>query len=182
MKRTNSVYKHTILVNDPSMTAWGWVIMSYDSKILEMGCIKTEKAKKKLRIRVSDDNTKRISEVNKILLEKIKKWNVNYIISELQHGSQSAVAAKWQGAVTAIGQTIADTLDIGIEWYSEGDSKKCLLGKQSATKQETIDAIDKLYNVPWTHTKYIDEAIADALSVHYVASKQSSTLKLFKNQ
>jgi Holliday junction resolvasome RuvABC endonuclease subunit len=85
------------------------------------------------------------------------------------------------GIATGIGQTMSDALGIPIEWYSEGDSKKAVLHKQSATKQEMIDAITKLYNVPWTKVKYINEAVADALAIHYAASLQSSTLKLYNN-
>jgi len=170
----------TILTNDPSMTAWGWAVVDSQNKVIKTGCIKTEKSGKKLRIRVADDDAKRISEINKILLGIIKCCNVKYILSELQHGSQNAIAAKWVGATTAIMVTIADTLDIGIEFYSENDSKKCLLGKKSATKQETINAISKLYDVPWLNIAFRDEAVADALSIHYCASKNSPTLKMMK--
>jgi Holliday junction resolvasome RuvABC endonuclease subunit len=169
-----------ILTNDPSMTGWGWVVIDNQNNIIKTGCIKTEKSSKKLRIRVADDDAKRISEVNKILLEIIKKHNIKYILSELQHGSQNAIAAKWVGATTAIIVTIADVLEIGIEFYSENDSKKCLLGKKSATKQETIDAISELYDVPWANVGFRDEAVADALSIHYCASKNSPMLKMMK--
>ena len=170
----------TILTNDPSMTAWGWAVVDFQNNVIKTGCIKTEKSGKKLRIRVADDDANRISEVNKILLEIIKRYNVTYILTELQHGSQNAIAAKWVGATTAIIVTIANTLNIGMESYSENDSKKCLLGKKSATKKETIDAISKLYDVPWLNIAFRDEAVADALSIHYCASKNSPTLKMMK--
>ena len=186
----------TILAMDPSMTAFGWALISYTGVILKYGCIKTKKCDKKLRIRVADDNTYRISQVNKILLEVIEENNVTYFVSELQHGSQSAVAAKWQGAVTAIVQTLADAKNIGVEWYSESDSKLCLLGKRAAEKQETVDAIYRKFRppligsnkgkqtrrreAPWSGVKADDQALADALSVYYTATKQSNVLKLLK--
>jgi Holliday junction resolvasome RuvABC endonuclease subunit len=169
----------TILCNDPSFTAWGYVVMRGNC-ILEMGCIKTKTEGKKRRIRKSDENAQRISEINKTLLHAIQLHKVNYILSEAVHGSQNASAAVMMGATMGILQTIADCLELPIEWYSEGDSKKNLLGKISATKHETIAAIDKLYDVDWTGIEYRDEAIADALSIHYVASKQSPTLKLMR--
>jgi Holliday junction resolvasome RuvABC endonuclease subunit len=188
----------TILTNDPSMTAWGWAVVTFDGVILKTGCIKTETAGKKRRIRKSDETSQRISEINNILIGLIKEYNVNLILSESPHGSQNASAAVMIGAVAAIVQTISDCLDIAVEFYSEQDSKKCLLGKKSATKIETMLAIDKLYKVPitkgigknrkgevialWSGVAYIDEAVADALSIHYVASKQSSTLKLLRNK
>lgn len=180
MKRTskkpiNPAFK--ILCLDPSLTAFGYSVLQ-GRTILEVGCIKTESSSSKLRIRKGDDRMRRVSEINHVLLGIIHKYNIGYIIAELPHGSQSASAAISMGLVSAIAQTIADTLDIGIEWFSEGDAKHCLLNKQSATKQAIIEVIDTLYDVPWTDIKYKDEAIADSLAIHYVASKHSPILKV----
>jgi Holliday junction resolvasome RuvABC endonuclease subunit len=180
-KQVQLFTKNTILTNDPSMTAWGWAIMSYEGIVLKTGCIKTVTEGKKRRIRKSDETSQRISEINNVLLSLIRDNHVNYILTESPHGSQNASAAVMIGAVAAIVQTISDCLGIGVEFYSEQDSKKCLLNKKSATKQDTIDAIAKLYKVPWANVKYKDEAVADAIAIYHVASKQSSTLKLFKN-
>ena len=48
------------------------------------------------------------------------------------------------------------------------------------TKQEMIDAMDKLFDVKWKNVKYYDEAVADALAIYNVAMKESSTLKLMR--
>jgi Holliday junction resolvasome RuvABC endonuclease subunit len=167
-----------ILTNDPSMTAWGWAVLDSNGTVQLVGAIKTAPEQKKRRIRKSDDTTRRASEIIKELLYLIKRYNIQYILSESPHGSQNASAAVMIGMVAGIMQTLADVHDIGIEWYSEGDSKKALLGKLSATKRETINAISKLYTVPWSGVQWKDEAIADALSIHYCATKNSSTLKL----
>jgi len=180
MKRTK--HNHgTILTNDPSITAWGWAILNWQGTVLKVGCIKTEPSQKKQRIRKGDATVRRISEINRVLLRMIKHFNVTYILSELPHGSQNAQAAVMIGAVAGIAQTISDTLDIGIEWYSENDAKKCLFDKKSVSKQEMITKIKTLYDVPWTNTKWRDEGIADALAIHNAAMEMSSTLKLFKN-
>lgn len=168
----------TILTNDPSLTAWGWAVIR-DNKILNTGCIKTAPEQKKRRIRKGDDNTRRVSEIVKELLDLIKIYGVNYILSELPHGSQNASAAVMIGMTIGIIQTIADSKDLPVEWYSEGDAKKCLLGKRSSTKDETIEAITDNYNIKFTGIKYKDEAIADAMAIYHVALLQSSTLKLF---
>lgn len=176
--RTNKSQKEsTILTNDPSICAWGYAVISMDEEILEANCIKTESGGKKMRIRKGDDSIRRINEITSELIRVIKEHNVVFIISELPHGSQSASAAVMIGMVTGIMQTIADCFDIGIEWYSEGDSKHSLLGKRSATKGETIKAVKKLYDVPWFNVGYRDEAIADAMSIYYLARKSSGTLK-----
>jgi Holliday junction resolvasome RuvABC endonuclease subunit len=167
-----------ILTCDPSLTAFGFAIVEASGTVLETGCVKTEPLHKKLRTRVGDDRCRRISEINSQLLTAIRKHNVHYIVSELPHGSQSSTAAIMIGITVGMLQTMADTLNIGIEWYSEGDAKKALLNKNSAGKQETVDAIKQLYSVEWDNVKYKDEAVADALAVFNVARKQSPFLKL----
>jgi len=174
------VHDFIVLANDPSVCAWGYAVLNGKGEILATGCIKTVGGGKKMRIRKGDDTIRRISEIDERLKQVIEEYHVTYMISELPHGSQNASAAVMQGSVSGIAQTISVFTGIGIEWYSEGDSKKCLLGKISAEKVETINAISKLYGDKWrTKTKYINEAVADALSIHYVASKQSSILKMF---
>lgn len=170
-----------ILANDPSICAWGYSVLDQNGNVLEIGCIKTESGGKKMRIRKGDDSIRRIKEITTRLLTVIKKHDIEYIVSELPHGSQSASAAVMIGVCMGIMQTLADTLDIGIEWFSEGDSKKNALGKLSAEKKEMITAMSKQYQVKWTGTKYIDEAVADSLAIHNVASKQSPALKLFRS-
>ena len=183
MKRTkHNPNQGTILTNDPSMTAWGWAVLDWKGNVLKVGCIKTEPAQKKLRIRKGDRTVQRISEINQVLLPIIKEYKVVYILSELPHGSQSASAAVMIGVVAGMIQTISDVLCIGIEWFSEQDAKKCLFNQKTVSKEQMITRINTLYKVPWTNTKWRDEGIADALAIHYVASKVSSTLKLFKNK
>lgn len=182
-KEVKKIPSFNVIAFDPSLTAWGWVVISMEhDDILECGCIKTEPQHKKLRTRVGDDRCRRINELNQKLLKVIKTWDVKYILSEQPHGSQSAVSAIMVGITLGITQTMSDTLNLGIEWYSEGDSKKALSGKKTLSKQETINAIDKLYDVSWTGVKYKDEAIADAIAVYNVAKQQSSILKFYNGR
>jgi len=170
-----------ILTNDPSFTAWGWaVVSSAYNKIRETGCIKTAPEQNKRRIRASDDRTRRAADIVQELLRIIRKYDIKMIISEAPHGSQNAQAAIMIGMVAGITTAISECLDIPIEYYAEADSKKAILGKRAATKSDMIEAIDKLYEVDWKSIKYIDEAVADALAVHYVATKQSQMLKMMK--
>ena len=170
-----------ILVNDPSFTAWGWVVIDgKTSNILETGCIKTKTEGKKRRIRKGDETVQRTGEIDQVILGLIKKYNISYIITELPHGSQNASGALMIGIVIGLLKMLSDAREIGIEWYSEGDAKKCALGRISSTKQEMIDAMDKLFDVKWKNVKYYDEAVADALAIYNVAMKESSTLKLMR--
>ncbi len=119
-----------------------------------------------------------MSEINTELLGIINNWGVNYIISELPHGSQSASAAVMIGICTGVMQTIADALKLGIEWYSEADAKKAIINRRSASKQDIINAITDTYKVPWASAKFKNEAIADAMAVYHCARQQSPVLKL----
>ena len=181
MKRTTESKHHfNILTNDPSMTAWGWAVISPLGHVVKVGAIKTEPRSKKLRIRKGDDRLRMVSEINAVLLDVIKQYNIGFIFSESPHGSQNASAAVMIGMVAGIMQTISDCLDIGIEWYSEADAKKCVSGKRSVGKDEMVKIISKLYNVPWKGVKWHDQGVADALAVFHVARQQSSVLKLMR--
>jgi Holliday junction resolvasome RuvABC endonuclease subunit len=179
IKRVRQGKHLTVLTNDPSMTAWGWAVVKAN-KVVSVGCIKTVPENKVKRIRKSDDTIRRVHDMNNWLLRIIKEHEVDYILAEAPHGSQNASAATMIGMVTGMLQTIADCLEIPIEWYSEMDSKKCVLGKKSAVKKEMITAITKLYEVPWRNVKYVDEAVADAIAIYHTAVELSPTLKLLK--
>jgi Holliday junction resolvasome RuvABC endonuclease subunit len=171
------IHGFTVLCLDPSITAFGWAVIR-DNLILEAGCIKTTPTDKKLRIRKGDDRCRRITEINSVLIDVIKRHSICFIVSEQPHGSQSAVAAIMIGITLGLIQTLADCLEIGLEWYSEGDSKSCVLGKHKAEKEEMVKAIDKLYKVAWTSIGYKDEAIADSVALYHTAKKLSPTIKM----
>ena len=182
MKRTVSIKKTRILVCDPSFTAYGWIVveLSQTFRVIASGCIKTEPDGKKSRIRKSDDRLRRISEINAVLLDLIKTHNISILLSECPHGSQNAVAAVMVGAVLAQLQSIADTLELPIEWYSEEECKKYVLKKRSATKTEMKEAITTRMDIKWRNVKYIDEAMADAGAVFLTAIDKSELLKYIR--
>lgn len=184
MKRTkfHKLKQLVILTNDPSFTAWGFAVVTGHGETIFNGCIKTQPSTKKQRIRKGDDRIRRINEINTVLLDIISKYKVNYIVSELPHGSQNASAAIMIGATAGIIQTLSDCLGIPVDWYSEADAKNNLLNKKAATKKDTIDAICQIYDIPLPKAKYQQEAICDAMAVFHVASKESSFIKFYKNQ
>jgi Holliday junction resolvasome RuvABC endonuclease subunit len=169
----------TILTNDPSMTGWGWAIIQ-NGLVIDSGCIKTQPEQKKRRIRKGDDTIRRICLINSTLMSLISKYRVNFLLSELPHGSQNAAAAVMIGAVTGIIQTLADAWDLPVEWYSEQDSKKQVLGKNTATKTEMVDAMFHRFTLRKNRPKYVQEAVADALAIYCVAYAQSPTLKIMR--
>lgn len=170
----------SILVCDPSIRGWGYAVISKNT-IVATGCIRTENESTKKRIRKGDDLVRRINEINTVLISLMRKHNVVHIVTEQPHGSQSATAAVMVGAVSGMLQTYSDTLDISIEYFSEGDCKKHLLGKRNAAKKETQLAISKIYTVPWSGKLYIDEAVADALAVYHLAKSTSPVIRFLAN-
>ena len=168
-----------ILTNDPSITAWGWAVVTVSGKIIGTGCIKTCPDNSKKNLRKSDDRIRRVSEINKELLALIDKHTVQYILSEAPHGSQSAVAAVMIGMVAGMVQTISDCTGIPVEYYAEGEVKKCILNKRSAVKDEMIQAMKQSGFVP-TGIKFRDEAVADALAVFHTALQKSEAIRLMK--
>jgi len=174
--------RQNILTNDPSLTAWGWAVLTPSGKILNAGAIKTQPMDKKLRIRKGDDRVRRVNEINNQLLRIIADNNVKLILSELPHGSQSATAALMIGITTGIMQTIGDCIGVAVEWYSEADAKQAITGKRSVSKEEMIKTIGGLYaDAPFTGTKWKDEAIADALAIHHLAVQVSPALKIIQS-
>ena len=168
-----------IMSNDPSMTGWGWVVLNTKGVVLASGAIKTSPTDKKLRMRKGDDRVRRITEINVALKKVVTDFNVSYLLSELPHGSQSAVAAVMVGITAGIMQTISDWTGIGLEWYSEGDAKMSVAGKRGKLSKDTmVELMDKKYeSFTPCGIKWIDQAVADALAVHHVAMEQSETLQ-----
>lgn len=182
MKRTFREPQKTILALDPSITAFGWCLFSLDGKPKEAGCIKTAPSPKKLKVRKGDDRVRRIKEINTKLLQIIKGNNVALIVTEQPHGSQSAVSALMIGIVLGVIQTLSDCKSIPVEWYSEGDCKKFVVGKRVASKDEIKTTVSKIYtDIPFTGTGYIDEAIADSVAVYHAACCSSDFLQLLRN-
>lgn len=172
----NETNNWAVLACDPSFTAFGWSVI-IDKKVVDCGCIKTASADKKLRIRKGDDRIQRMSTITTVLFDVIKKYSIQFIVSEQPHGSQSAIAANLLGMVTGLIHSMAFFSNIGIEWYNEADCKKAILFKNTAVKSEMIDAVKKIYDVKWKNVKYHDEAVADSIAVFHVAYKNSSVLK-----
>ena len=175
MKRSTPT-KPIILACDPSFTAWGWAVLQ-GNIVKATGVIVTKPEAKKRKIREGDDRARRTREIIYQLENVIIKYKVVYIVAEQPHGSQNAKAAIMMGVVVGIMESFNVLQKIPLEWYSEADAKKALLGRNSATKKQIQDGVDALYNVYWTGYKYVDEAVADSLAVYYAAECNSPTLK-----
>ena len=177
MERTKPKPEPTVLTCDPSFTAWGWAVVQ-NHIVIDHGCIKTVPEAKKRRIRQGDDRVRRTTEIILSLMETIGNHRIAFIVSELPHGSQNAKAAVMIGVVVGILQAISELWEIPIEWYSENDAKKALLGRVSASKGEVIEVVEQTLDITIPGPKYYREAVADALAIYNVAQATSPTLKI----
>lgn len=184
MKRSNKTSTPLILALDPSLTAFGYVVVNpFNNKCISQGVIRTSPTDKKLKIRKGDDRCRRIHEINTALLHIINNHNIKLILSEQPHGSQSAVSALMIGVTLGLVQTIADCTDIPIEWYLEGECKYNLLGKRSATKDAIQNAIYEQFpeTLSWSSLpKYHKEAICDAMAVYHKGKQDSQLIKFLR--
>lgn len=181
MKRQSSNFY--IMANDPSLTAWGWAIINDSGRVVETGAIRTEYRAKKMSIREGDDRVRRINELTSKLLRILEKYDVALILSELPHGSQSSSAAFMIGVVTGVAQTIGNCMNISVEWFGESDAKRAVGGKRNLSKEGMIDKIREIYpEVQWTGVKKENEAIADAVAIYHLATRQSEMLKFIKSK
>lgn len=177
----------SVLVCDPSFTAWGWAVVyvgniSDGIQVLDYGCIKTAPEAKKRRIRQGDDRVRRTSEIIRELQRLEDKYRFSFVIGELPHGSQNAKAAIMMGTVVGVLQTFAMLVGVPIEWYSENDAKKAVLGRNSASKADIISEVENRVNIKISGPKYAREAVADSLAIYIAAQQSSPTLQILRNR
>lgn len=185
MKRTIKKKKKSkapvVLTCDPSLTAWGYAVVQ-GRKVLKTGCIKTNPESKKRRIRKGDDNVRRVGEIILLLRQEIFDYKVNYLTTELPHGSQTSSGAVMIGVVIGVMETLSQCYGLGIEWFSENDAKKCALpGQKEVTKAHMIEAMNNEFVVDWPTAKYKKEAVADSLAIYHCALYGSPTLRYLQN-
>ena len=173
--------KFRVMANDPSLCGWGWAVLDWRGEVVASGAERTNPKATKMRVRKGDDLVRRCSEITTALLQVIDEWKVEYLVSELPSGSQSASAAVMIGIVTGVVQTLSASLYLPIEWYSQQDAKKAAMLPRRAGKKAMLEAMRMEYK-NWEHNVgWMDEAIADALAVHNVARKQSPVLMYMRN-
>jgi len=182
MKRVNPKKTPVILAFDPSLTAFGYVVMSLTRAVLDYGCIETQSNVRKTRIRAGDDFVRRLHSINVELLKIAQKWQVKIILCELPHGSQSAVAAKSLGGVTGMVQMFSDSLGYPIEWCSENDAKQTVFpGGKNISKTQMKNEMLLRFDWETLGSKTKDEAVADSLAVYEWGEINSSLVNFLRN-
>ncbi len=99
-----------LLALDPSITAFGWVVVSLESDpvLVGAGVIETKPAPKKKRGSVAEDDARRVRFIRRELARVFDHYSPAVVAIEVPFGSQTAKAAKALGAAQALAACVVD--------------------------------------------------------------------------
>jgi Holliday junction resolvasome RuvABC endonuclease subunit len=107
------------------------------------GCITPEIVKSRDYAMVQD--IRRCQELDRLLTRVLQANHVQAVVVELLEGTQNARAAQTFGLVTGVLASIMERFKLPFYAYRAQAVKKALTGRQSATKEEMIQAADELF-------------------------------------
>jgi len=185
----------SILAIDPGFRHTGYAVIGFKAGkpvILKHGCINTEKATKRTKVRVADDTVRCVQEIVRALSGLIRDNAVRGIVAELPTGGgKSANANKSMGIATAVCGAVAVFHELPAEWVTPSEIKKALTNKRNASKDEVQRAI--LDEFPGLKDTYIHakgqykgkirndfEHVADAVGAYKVA-ENGSLIRMVKS-
>jgi Holliday junction resolvasome RuvABC endonuclease subunit len=159
-----------LLALDPGYTNTGWVLFE-DGEIIDSGCIKTEKTKRKGSL-VSHDHAARCSLIAKKLAEIIREHDVQGIVGELpSSGGKSSRAVAGMARAGAIPACVAAIFSIPCEWCTPFELKKHMTGNGNAGKGSIQAEVLKRYPSARNGKGKGDfEHIADAIGAYETLS------------
>lgn len=195
-----------LLACDPGYNNFGCSVIDQYGNVIDVGTIRTTKAKKKL-LRTSDDDVQRITYITQNLSKVIHYYNIKGVLSELPpSGGQSSVAVKGLSMAVALSTALFTECGLPVEWATPEEVKRALTGKACASKEDMMKAACKKYgwnitqkNIYSKNTKTIQrvdniyhplgksigknifEHIADSLGA-YEALKYTNTARMFLNK
>jgi len=147
----------------------GWVLArplgNGELSLLEGGIIVTQKAHKKLGLRVAVDDVVRCQVLARGLTAVIGQTMPAGLVIEVPHGgAQGARANRCMGMATAVAACVTQEYEMHAEWVDPGASKQAMLGARKGTKDEMVAAVQKRWPefADWPSTKLGREAVADA--------------------
>lgn len=132
---------------DPGFANFGYCLSNLADGLnpIKIGVIHTEKSDKKLNVLATSDNFARGRLIARDIVALIKQYNVRAICAEaMSHPRQASVAGKMSyswGAMAAI----CEIYDIPMMQQSPQATKKVLLGKATATKDEVQLLVERRF-------------------------------------
>ena len=151
-----------IMAKDPSGTHW-YMQKSY--------FIKTEADKSKKALRKADQDVARVAESARKIKAIIETHSIRRMVVEIPHGGgKSSRAVRCMALATAKIATIAELLELAVEWYSPDDTRKAATGSRVASKQSVVDAMGSKHPQVFGYsTQEAREAVADAAATFEAA-------------
>ena len=178
--------QNCIIGIDAGLANMGYAILDvHSNKLIKSGLIQTAKSPPKKNVSECSDIIRRIEEIYKELSSVFEEYKPTYMCIEafsyLRSASASAkYISSFSTAVNVALQNGVPILDI-----SSQDVKMKIANKKSASKEDIIQSIEKIFKVEWVEkntekqTEKIKEHQADAIAVAY-ACKDRNELKLLR--
>jgi Holliday junction resolvasome RuvABC endonuclease subunit len=174
-----------ILGIDCGFTHMGMVFVNpYNMELIDALVMVTKKEKRRVNVRVSDDDSERMKYIVRGMDEIIKRYDGNDIFAVLEApsgGSKSARANRAMGISSAIPITICTLLEIPFEIITPREVKDAMTNDPNASKEKMMrTALDKFPDVKYfMKPKHRFEHICDALGAVMHVKRNSELFKVF---
>ena len=125
-----------ILAIDAGFRSTGWTIFE-NKKPIACGVISTQKAPKKTKVRVADDEAQRCATITRGLMDIVDndQYKIKGVVVELPSGgSQSAISMRQMGKITGVLVAFCIVKNIPYEVVTPQEVKKVMTGRNAATK------------------------------------------------
>lgn len=178
-----------LLLCDPAFRNFGWAVLAVYPEfkgelVIDVGCIRTEKADKKQKLLAADDNHRCVGEIISRLREVHDQYHPFLICAESQQGSKNAHAMQLQGMAWGALSAFSYLVRTPILQVSPQQVKQALCGRKDASKDDIKDKVLERYPGAEEHTIKIKppslhEHIYDAIGVGIVCL-QSETIQMVR--
>jgi Holliday junction resolvasome RuvABC endonuclease subunit len=152
---------------DPSLTAFGYVVVSPKNKVLAKGCITTVPDK---TIDVTEDDLLRTEKIAETLMSVIDQYQIGFALFEKTIGAKSYTAAKALALVKGVVVGVLQSYSITYHTISAYEVKEFLVGKRNASKEEVLSEVEKVPHLKKElsslKTKTEKYAIADSMAIY----------------
>lgn len=183
----------TTLTLDPGFAALGWGVVRRQRNVdtvLEMGVVKTQKAKKKQRILANEDNFMRGRQSAEKIVTLVRHYNVDLITFEAFSVPMKASKSNLIKIGMPYGMLIMLSVmrDLAVVMSTPQHIKKKICGRINASKEEVRDVMLEMFGTHPGVLAFIEEVAPgsrehgwDSLAA-YVAAEDSDVMKALKTR
>jgi len=140
-----------VIALDPTIANTGWSVWKVNKRkwsVVEHGIVHTEKSAKKAKVYSGGDTTRRWKLIITKLIELNDKYNFSALVAEITPGgARNASGAKSLAGAQAMMITFSEVLRIPAIYVSPREAKKALCGSAAASKEDMMEAADKLTGI-----------------------------------